>query len=256
MLLPNVRKLVSALRERSRQVRENNKKIGEAVDQFINRSALQGEPITLLTQWCVSKDFEKRYGEQGGFFPTKAEQRLFAREIPEVAKLFTENALAINWIITFNRSYLDSGRISLEIEQAYKLMIDQLARPLVNEGWLVIMDWEDDVLGSRPEPDQEVLSAIRNFVPEGALTLEVERHSAWARDEAGLIQSDEELQRDVFYQIACEAGEGKLLFGNSLLGEFLLIPLEVPERYDFFTLKAPRFKERIISVVKPYPWRV
>ena len=256
MLLPNVRKLVSALRERSRQIRGNNKKIDEWVDSFLNRSALNGEMVTLLTQWCISKDLEKRCKEQGRFFPTRAEQRLFAREIPEVAKLFTENGLAINWIITFNRSYLDSGRISPEIERAYKKMIGKLAETMTSEGWLIILDWEDDVLGIKSEPDKEVLSAIKGFVPEGALNLEIDRHSAWARDEAGLTQSDEELQRDVFYQIACEAGEGSLLLNNSPLGEFLLIPLEVPERYDFFTLKAPKFKERIVPVMKPYPWRV
>lgn len=256
-MLPNVRKTLSQLRERSKIVRQNNKKIDTWVDELINRAAMTGEAVTILTQWCISKDLEVRRELQNGFVPTKAERKLFERDLPEVAELFTENGLGLNWIITFNRSYLDSGRISIEVEDQYKKMVAQLAAPLLEEGWLMLLDWEEDVLGSRPMPDEEVMQTIEKFVPEGALRVEIERHSAWAKKEAKLDQSDDELKQDVFYQIACEAQEGLVLMGeNSPLGTFILVPLESPERYDFFTLKVPSFKERIVPVLPTYPWRL
>ena len=106
-------------------------------------------------------------------------------------------------------------------------------------------------------PNEAVLAAVERLVAPKALELEVKRHSAWAQEEAGLKQSDDELRQDVYYQIACEAEEGRLLNGsNSPLGEFILAPLEMPERYDFFTLLCPDFKRRIVAVLNPYPWRM
>ncbi len=256
VFLPNVRKVMVTLREKSRQVRQNNKRIDEWVDQFINRCALNGQPVTILTQWCISRDLEVRYRKQNGFIPTKAEEKLFRKELQDIAGLFRRNGISLNWIITFNRSYLDSGRIEKSIEDAYKQMIMNLAKPLVEEGWLILLDWEDDVLEARSKPDIEVIARIYDFVSEGALRIEIERHSAWAREEAGLTQSSEELQQDVFFQIACEVKEGQLLSEkDSLMGECILVPLEVPERYDFFFLKALSLKERIAPILQTYLWR-
>lgn len=257
MFLPNVRRVMTALRERGRYLRSNNKRVDVWVDEYVNRCALNGEPITVLTQWCISKDLEMRYRKLDGFSPTKAEEKLFRQELLLIANLFRDNGFSLNWVITFNRSYLDFGRVEKRIEDAYKQMIMDLATPLVEEGWLVFLDWEDDVLGSRSEPDAEVLARVQDFVSEGALQLEIERHSAWAREEAGLTQSDEELKKDVYYQIACEAREGQLLAGEgALMGELVLVPLEVSERYDFFLLKTPCLKDRVVSVLSTYPWRV
>lgn len=108
----------------------------------------------------------------------------------------------------------------------------------------------------RSEPSKEVLTDINRFVKSDALQLEVQRHSAWAREEAGLTQSDDELRRDVFFQIACEAEEGRYLMADAPFGEYILVPLEAPERYDFFTLLVPDFKQRIVAALPPYPWRL
>jgi hypothetical protein len=257
MRLRQTNAVMTYLRERSRIVRPNNIRISEWVDEYINSAAMEGRPVEMLTQLCVSKDLEMRCQEQGGiFFPTRKERLLFARDIPQVADIFQKNGLAFNWWLTFNQSYLDSGRISDEFRRAYASMITELARPLVEQGWLLLADWEDDVLAKRPGPNKEVLAAIDRFVKPEALALEIQRHSSWAREEAGLNQSDSELRRDVYFQIACEAEEGRYLSSDAPFCGCLLVPLESPERYDFFTLLVSDFKKRIVAVLPPYPWRL
>lgn len=258
MRLPQTRALMDWLRKRSRLIRPNNPKINEWVDDYINECALYGKPVEILTQWCISKDLEVRYETQGNtFVPTKKELSLFKKDIPLIIEAFNENGIAFNWWVTFNRSYLDSGRINPEIEEIYVVMIRKLAEPIIQNGGLVLTDWEKDILGKRPEPGREMLASIERLVDPAALELEIQRHSTWTREEAKLDQSDQKLKEDVYLQIACEAEEGKFLSGDeSPLEQFILMPLETPERYDFFTINTPDFKKRIVTALSLYPWRL
>ena len=258
MRLPQTRTLMEWLRKRSRLIRQNNPKINEWVDDYINECALYGKPVEILTQWCISKDLEIRYTTQGNaFIPTKKEQSLFAKDIPLIIKTFNESGISFNWWITFNRSYLDSGRINSEIEEIYVAMIKKLDEPIVQNGGLILTDWETDILGKQPEPDREVLTSIERLVDPAALELEIQRHSTWVREEAKLDQSNQKLKEDAYFQIACEAEEGKFLNSDeSPFGQFILMPLETPERYDFFTINVPDFKKRIVTVLSLYPWRL
>lgn len=89
--------------------------------------------------------------------------------------------------------------------------------------------------------------------------MEFQRHSKWAREKAGLRQTQEKLEQDVKCQIAYEVKEGEFLVSEKSpfpSGEFILIPLETPERYDFFTIFAKDFKKRIVAVLSCYPWRL
>ncbi|MBI4034026.1 MAG: hypothetical protein HY378_00560 [Candidatus Brennerbacteria bacterium] len=257
MRLPATEKVTRFLRERNRIVRSNNLKINEWVDDYVDVCIRQGEPITILTQWCISKNLELRLEKQDGvFLPTKKERNIFEVELPRIAEAFQTNGVRVNWWITFSRSYLDSRRVGRDIEAEYKGMIEGLAEPLINQGWLFLLDWEDDVLGGRSQPSTEVLDSIERFVKPEALELEMQWNSTWAEKETGLRQSQEELRRDVCFQVACEAEEGRFLTAESPLGEFILVPLEVPEQYDFFAIFAKDFKKRIAAVLPPYPWRL
>ncbi len=261
MQLRNISKLMEGLRNLANIIRPNNKNISEWVSSYLNDCALNGRPVIILSQWCLSKDLEQRLRQNGRqFLPTKSELKLFAKEIPNILAMFKEAGLSVSWSLTFNRSYLDSGRIDVAVEWAYVSMIKELAQTLVLRNQIALFDWEEDILGSRPAPNQEVLNNLSNYVPAKALELELERQSRWANDEAGLNQGSEEVRRDVFYQIACEAEEGRWLTSQESMidssGQFLLIPFEAPERYDFFKILVPDFKKRIMSIAHLYPWRV
>jgi len=187
MLLPQTRTLMSWLRNRKTIIRSNNINVNEWVDSYVNQCVLQGKSIEMLTQFCISKDLEVRYRDQGdAFVPTKKERLLFEKEIPLVADAFRRNGVAFDWWITFNQSYLDSGRIDPAIQKAYTEMIAALAAPLIQNGWLILADWEIDILGKRPEPNGTVFANVGRFVQPDALQLEIQRHSSWAREEAGL----------------------------------------------------------------------
>lgn len=251
--------IMEFLRQQGRTARSNNKKIEEWVEEYINDCILNGRAIEILTQWCISKDLEQRYQVQGQrFTPTKAEIELVQKEIPRILKKFYENGVSVNWWITLNRSYLDSGRIDLGLENEYRAMIERLLREYALSD-VTIFNWEDDVLNFRPGPAAQVLERMSQYISPGAFQLELARHSAWARNEAGLTQTDEELERDVRFQIACEVEEGRLLTSNESPfsnGDFILVPLETAERYVFFSALVPEFPKRIAPVLTPYPWRM
>jgi hypothetical protein len=257
MRLYQISAVMAWLRDRVRIIRPNSIRVSTWVDDYINQCVLEGRPVEILTQFCISKDLEVRYWGQGNrFIPTRKERLLFETEIPRIACMLQENGIAFDWWITLNQSYLDTGRISDELRRAYKEMITGLAEPLMRQGWLLFADWESDILMKRPEPSKEVFANLDRFVKTEALEIEIQRHASWAREEAGINQSDEELRRDVYFQIACEAEEGRFLSNDMPFGEFILIPLETPERYDFFTLLVPDFKKRIVAALSPYPWRL
>ena len=260
MQLSGVKKVMEFLRMRNKIIRPNNFKINEWVDGYLNRCLVNGEPVSILTQWCVSKDLEKRIKRQtNSFIPTKKERKLFRAELPQIISVFLENGFRLNWWITFNRSYLDSGLITEELEKNYKKMIMDLAQEFPLRENVLFLDWGKDVLGGFPVPDVRIVKNFGQYITQGAFDIEFQRHSNWAEQEAGLNQTKEELQGDVKFQIACEVQEGKFLLSKDSpfpFGEFILIPLEVSERYDFFTIFAKDFKKRIVSVLSSYPWRL
>lgn len=258
MTLIQIRKTTDALRSISKKIRANNPKISDWTDKYLTECFLDGKPLNILTQWCLSKALEKRFIDQGGFFPTKKEKRILQEEIPEIIQIFKRNGFTINWWITFNRSYLDDRLLEKNIETQYKQMVLSLA-PKDLQNNVMFLDWEDEILFGRSQPDTNVLSAPQNYIKEGALDLEIERWCKWSQEEAGINQTLEKIKKDAIWQIACEANEGKFLVSKNTIfseGKFLLVPLETPERFDNFSILSPEIKERIVPVLSFYPWRI
>jgi len=254
------KKAMEFLRGRSKGINPRNIKINEWVDRYLEACLLNGESVNILTQWCISKDLEQRFKTQGNkFIPTKDERKLFESEMPKIISVFQENGFKLNWWVTFNRSYLDMGRIENKyIEDSYKEMIIALAEKFNLSDSVSFFDWEDDILGSRPSANKEIIEDMDRYVAPVAFEILLEQHSKWANEDAKLGQTEEEIKRDVKFKIACEVEEGKLLASaQSPIGEdFIIAPLEAAERYDFFSIFAPDLKNRIIPVLSGYPWRI
>jgi len=187
----------------------------------------------------------------------KKERAFFEKEIPQILRIFADNGFSVNWWLTLNRSYLESRQISESLEKEYLEMIKELAYGLPGE--VLLLDWEKDILGCRPGPEERLLGDFNAYVKPGQFKLELERWIKWREEQTDLEQSDEELAEDVKYQIACEAKEGFLLDSGAIFGpgdDFILMPLESPERFDNFSILAPFFKKRLAPVLSTYPWRI
>ena len=255
-----VQNMMEFLRKKTRLVKQNNLKVNDWVEGYLEGCFLNGTPINILTQWCLSRSLKKRYEDRGGrFVPAKKEIRVVQTEIPEIISMFIENGFRINWMFTFNRAFLDTGLVSLEIERQYKEMIMNLANiPLWQENTL-FFDWEKDFLGTQPVPDKSVLENYFNFVPRAAFELRLKQMAMWAEREAGLAKTQAQLQQDIISEAAFEAEEAKTLSGEkSPFGkdDFIIIPLEVAERYDNFTISIKDFKKRLVCALTTYPWRI
>jgi len=253
------RNIMQWLRDRARAIRPNNIKINEWVDRYIDECVLNGKPVEILTQLCLSKVLEVRYKTQGNcFIPIKGERNSFLEEIPDIISCFNSKGVDVNWYITLNRSFLDGGRIDIKIENEYRKMIEFL----INESKidnLTLYNWEDELLGKRAEPNNSVQNNLAKYVSNEALRIQIIRHSSWVKDKAKMVQTDYQIEKDVALEIACEAEEGRFLLSNESPfpnGQFILMPFETAERYAFFKTLEPNFQERIVSVLKPNPWRM
>lgn len=261
MRLAAIRKVMDALRAQSRRLATNNLRINEWVDDYLNRCMLNGNTVDILTQWCLSKDLETRYRRQGNkFIPLGAELDLFKKGIPEIVRTLTGNGLAASWYVTFNGSFLEGGRVEQQIVETYVRMITGLAQEndLVRQS-VIFLDWEREVLGKRPEPSPEILDNFSRIVPRQAFEIDFTNLLERVKKYPDALQNEEALRREAMFKIACEGEEGRyLLSAESPFpgGEFILIPLEFPERYVFFSILAPEFQKRIVAVLRPYPWRM
>ena len=260
MRLPQTVAIMEVLRRQNKIVRPNNKKIDEWADGYINNCILNGKPVEVLTQWCIAKDLEERIKVQGGVFsPVKAERELILETIPKIVRLFNENGVAVNWWITLNRSFIDTGRISREVEEQYRAMLESMISESTAQRNIILLDWEDEILNGRPKALSEVQRNISKYVSPSAFDLDFVRHAAWVRDDTGVVLSDAEIRSDLEFKISCEAEEGRFLmspespFSN---GKFLLATLEQAERYVFFSILAPDFSKRLLPILKPNPWRL
>ena len=264
MRLVQTRKVMTGLRLDASKTRNNNKRIDVWVDDYIDKCVREGQPVELLTQWCLSKDLELRYEKQGfEFSPLKAEEKLVRDQIPRIINLFNENAINISWCISFNKSLLETGRIPDEISDKYIEMVRQLIQENgLSDLGVFAVDWEDEVVGGKPGFSQNVLDNFSEIVPSKAFEIESERHLEWVRSVSpDTSDVEDEAIKQSKFKVACDAEEGSFLMGKDSVfpnGEFILIPLEAPERYVFFGIlpEAKGFQKRISAVLPIYPWRM
>ncbi|MBI2635606.1 MAG: hypothetical protein HYW79_03660 [Parcubacteria group bacterium] len=256
MRMPQTVAIMEFLRTKNKTLRSNNQKINEWVDNYINDCILNGKSVDILTQWCLSKDLEIRYRTQGNqFIPLKTESKLIQKEIPQIIQIFLKNGVTVNWWITFNNSFLDRGRIESDISDKYIKMIQGISQ-LEN---ILFINWEKEILKEGAKPNAGVLNDFFSFVSRKAFEIDFKNLLERVTKYPDFDKTEEELRIEAQYKIACEAEEGRFLFSSDAPlsnGQFILIPLEFPERYVFFSTLVPDFKKRIMSVLKPYPWRL
>lgn len=258
MRLPQTKIVTEWLRSRAR-LNKKSQKISLWVEEYLDQCLLKGKAVNILTPWCLSKAIVVRYKASGCMFqPRKKEEKLFVKEVPAVLKAFEDNGFILDWFFTFHRSYHDDRLLPESIELDYKTMICDLVKVSGLDNKIILLDWEDDMIGKRVEPNQTVLANINQHVNQQQFTRELERWKCWHQDQLGITANNTVIKDEVKYQVACEAEEGRILLGgNSPFGtDFLLIPLEYPERFDNFTILTPDFKKRIVTVFPYYPWRI
>lgn len=257
MRLEQTQKIMEALRMLNRV--QGNKKIDEWVDNYVNDCVLNGKSVEILLQWCSGLGLAMRMDKQGGqFVPLPAEISLIQEQIPQIIKIFTEQSVRVSWIITFNRSYIERRRLSDKPFFAYIEMIRSLAFGIDElDSNVLFYDWDELAVGGI-KPNKEILERFDEFVGKNAMQYEIKTFLQMLKQFPDSLSSEEELICEAKRRIAFESEEARYLVGPESPfsnGDFILIPLEKPERYVFFDIFAKGFKKRITSVTKLYPWR-
>ncbi len=251
----NTQAIMTTLREIASH-RRGHRRINEWVDGLLAGKEEAGESVTILTQMCVAQQSWVRWRTGNGTFAaTKGGRDLFERDIPLVRTIFTERGLTVEWYLTLHLPFPDPGRerVTEKVFPAFRAFIEELAKPLVDEGWLLICNWEQEILGKRPQPSAEFLANPNSVVPDEQIQKRIQFTLENAPANVRTPEREAEQRRWMPYIMGCEAEEGRWLssgdspFGNS----FLVAPLEPAGK----TLShGADYNRRMIDVLPHSPW--
>ncbi len=215
--------------------------------------------VNILTQCCVTKSLDERKILQNNRLkPLKSELRVFYREIPKIVALFKSYGFSINWFFIFVDSENTRRQASLTVKKEIMNLYQNLAGGV---GDILFYDWLDFLNSfgiNKINPNQDVLLNFTNLVKKDAFRFEYERRLR--REIIELNELDKADQDNLIwetkYRIAQMAEEAKVITESLFPEGLILIPSEEPERYDFFRILVPWFKELLVCLLTPNFWRL
>jgi len=219
------------------------------VASYLTKCLTCGQPVDILIQWCVTKMLEERKILQGGqIILTSDERSFFYEDLKKIIEGLKKWGLRVNIYVTFNLSNFESGRPSTETTVKYKKMI----REAIQLPDIIFMDdaemWDKnfDINTIKTKDLPEIKEKSVEFVIN-----QLKRFFSQFKND----YKEEDFKQLALRKIAIEAEEGRVLVEKVFPDGFLLVPIEDPERYDFFNLYVPDFKDRLVPAVPRYPWR-
>ncbi|MFH1456922.1 MAG: hypothetical protein ABIF17_02275 [Patescibacteria group bacterium] len=243
--------LIKELQERVKRFNPDAPwKIKPYVAEYLEDCLVKGRPVNILVQWCVTKILDERKKMQDGLKALPDEIKFFNEDLPRLIGLLKKWGLKVDVIITFNLSEFEKSRPSQETIEEY---ID-LVKSLTELPEICFMNGKEFFGFDVISPNQKILSFPEQFIKPNTLNFEVERGKKIMLD-YGYQISEDRIRKDTISKIAGMAEEGRILCEDIFPEGFLLVPIENPERYDFFSLLIKSFKDRLVPVVRRYPWR-
>lgn len=231
-------------------------KIHQWVEEYVERCLLNAKTLTIISPYSISPRLKVRYKKENGFYPTQSEIDLLQKEIPKIYDIFIKRNLKVNWWLYFAPSCLKNTRLDTDTENEYIKMLSELKSESFSKNILELVHLENDILEKVQYPNEQLLNNnFKQVIDQNSFDNEVNRRLAkWVEN----ISKDSIIE-DTKYKIACEAEEGRILMQENPLseaGEFLYMSLNTSDKLKFFSALVPDFEERIVSVLKKYPWRI
>ncbi len=231
-------------------------KIKPRAKNYLEQCLNTGKPVNILTQCCRTKYLEVRKVKQGGkLIPLKSEVKLWQEEIPQLIDLFKKYGFKIDWIFSFTRPDSDTNRTTPAIELEFMEMYQNLAKDISD---ILLCDWEKEFLIEKIKPDEQVLNNFDQYVKPDAFEWEFERRFSriLAEVKTRKMINEKDLKNHVKKRIAMMAEEAVVITKKLFPDGLIIIPTEEPQRFDFFKLLVPNFKELLICTLKTAPWRM
>lgn len=218
-------------------------KIKGYVRKYLESCLLNNRSVQIFTLWCLSRGLEKRVNRINGRIDPLPSEKDFFKNARRIGELFKSFGLKVDWIILLAPSAVPSGQISDGIEVIYKDMLDELSGSL---NFIVIEE------GLKIIPSALVAKDFYSFVSQGAEDYEFKRRvKLW--EKRGLELDEKVICDELKLSVATKAVEAKMMVDE--FGDFLLVPVEFTERYVFHNILVKDFTDRLLPIVKPYPWR-
>lgn len=213
------------------------------VSEYLTRMITSGaSSIQIVTLWCLTRRLEKRFRSDGNLLLLPSELKVVA-EIDAIIGYFQEEGFSVDWYVLLAGSAVTSGQINASVAGAYNQALAVAFEGMTMCALEVVPHFE---------PDPALVSRISSLVPHEALERErMRRTHLYA--ERGIVADTCSIAADLRRSIAVKAQEGQWLVET--FGDFLLLPVEYPERYVFHELLAPGLMQRICPTLTPYPWR-
>lgn len=218
------------------------------VRDYITRCVTFREPLQFITIWCVSKSLEERFKRQRGFVALPGERKTLT-DFKELQELFAQVGVLVNHFIFLVGSGVPGGKVAAGVTEQYLKHLSELSAALE----------VDVVILPRPVavPDPNLLGLPMLQLPNPSWFEALQRESARRLKLAksrGVRQAPNMAEQEAQLSIEVKATEASELVNE--FGDFILIPVEYVERYQFHNLGYPGFTDRLLPITKPYPWRM
>lgn len=213
------------------------------VRNYLRRVITEGaNSVQIVTLWCLTRRLENRLRNDVTILLLPSEIKVVT-EIDTIITYLEGEGLRADWYILLAPSAVVAGQIRMPVARAYN---QTLAKAF---GGMSACALE---IAPRFEPDPMLTSHILSRVSSEALARERARR-IYLYAERGIMADASLIEADLKASIAVKAREGQWLVET--FGDFILVPVEYPERYVFHELLMPDLTERICPILTPYPWR-
>lgn len=204
-------------------------KLRSYVSGYVHDCLIWTRPVELLTLWCLSKGLERRQLAQKSLIALPKERKVL-KDFVECHSLFREAGLLVNHYIFLVGSAV-LGNLVGEVSLDALVECRPAARVSPEELQIMVQLRAGDAMFSR-EVDRRIELATRHHYS-----------LKQAAAEAEALRS-----------VTVKAMEARVLVHE--FGNFLLVPVEFPERYYFHNWGYQGFTDRLLPITQPYPWRL
>lgn len=236
----NIKQVIEQLQKRSL----GKYRLRPYVSDYLTRCLTFQKGATLITSWCLSKSLEVRLGLQGKFTPLPKEYKVL-KDLNLCNELLSELGLQVSHFIFLVGSGVERGQVTAEVRGQYQDMLQELVDFF---GFDILVDTR-----AVASPDLGILNKPEQLYHIDAYHKEIERRISLAKQRNQKITKTQAVD-DAILSIAVKAGDAMELTRD--FGDFLLIPIQFLERYQFHNLGYPNFTDRLLPITQFYPWRL
>ncbi|MFZ5391303.1 MAG: hypothetical protein ACOZAJ_03460 [Patescibacteria group bacterium] len=200
------------------------------------------QPIQIITLWCLSRSLSDRFLE--GFISPLNKEVKVIQEMKWLHELLAELGCTVMHYIYLVGSSSDRGFLDESVSRSYEAMLKKIIETANLDA---VVEQREVAL-----VDKDVLFKMEVIKNSRAWEIELDRRFNLA-EKHNYSLSPEQAYQETYKSVAVKMSEARSLVVE--WGDFIVLPVESINRYQFHELGQPGFVDRLLPCLTNYPWR-